>query len=65
MAATTTRLSSTLVIKNKAEAKAFMESYKKYRGDWGNGGFTGNHGKNKCCNSKNTQNQEQNIFKIV
>lgn len=45
-------------IKSKAEAEAFMESYKKYREDCINGGFTGNHGKNKCCDSKDTQKSE-------
>ncbi|MTK11260.1 MAG: DnaD domain protein [Clostridiaceae bacterium] len=41
-------------IKNKSEAEAFIESYKKYREGNGNGGLAGNHGKNKCCNSKNS-----------
>ncbi|WP_246517190.1 DnaD domain-containing protein [Clostridium aciditolerans] len=41
-------------IKNKSEAEAFIENYKKYREGKGNGGLAGNYGKNKCCNSKNS-----------
>lgn len=41
-------------IKNKSEAEAFIDSYRKYREGKGNGGRAGNHGKNKCCNSKNS-----------
>lgn len=50
-------------IKNKGDAETFTEKYRKYKEEKGYGGLTGNPGKNKCSNSKNTSENKWTGYK--